>query len=47
MMKEDLSNLGFGENPSYTRVQSDEGLKEKEGFISGTNVKASKKSVFW
>ena len=43
MAKEDLSTLGLGENSEYVRVASDEGKKEKEGFVAGTGVKVTKK----
>mmetsp|Transcript_35403 Transcript_35403/g.36069 ORF Transcript_35403/g.36069 Transcript_35403/m.36069 type:complete len:112 (+) Transcript_35403:215-550(+) len=41
MAKEDLNNLGLGEDAVYKRLPSDEGQKEKSGFISGLGVKPS------
>ena len=50
MAKEDLNNLGFGSDPSYTRKKysSDDDGREKQGFTAGLGVKPSKKGgVFW
>jgi hypothetical protein len=47
MMSENLENLGFGEQQTYVRLESQEGQKEKEGFLSGTGIKAGKSNVFW
>ncbi len=47
MKSEDLSNLGFGEHPEYTRVENtDVGKKEREGFIGGLGVSGSNKGAF-
>ena len=46
MAREDLSNLGLGENKSYTRLPSTEGNKESKGFVAGIGVKASNKGFF-
>ena len=43
MAEEDLTSLGFGEKREYVRKQSDEGVKESNGFIAGTGVRPSKK----
>ena len=43
MAKEDMQNLGFGNNAEYIRVQKQEGEKEAQGFVSGLGVKPGKK----
>lgn len=43
MAKEDMKNLGFGNNAEYIRVQKQEGEKEAQGFVSGLGVKPGKK----
>ena len=48
MMPEDLSNLGYGDQPNYIRVDaSAETAKEASGFIAGTGVKPSRKGKLW
>jgi hypothetical protein len=39
MAKEELNQLGLGDNLEYTRGDSNFGEKEKLGFVSGTGVK--------
>lgn len=46
MNKEDLNDLGLGEDASYKRGDSNEGEKEKKGFVAGVNVNTSKKWFF-
>jgi hypothetical protein len=46
MKKEDLSNLGFGENGEYNRIYRTDS-KESSGFIAGTGVKPSSKGRIW
>jgi len=41
MAKEDLNNLGLGDDNAYQRIMLNEGDKEK-GFVAGTRVKPSK-----
>eukprot|EP01041_Mallomonas_annulata_P000287 gene287-521_t len=48
MAKEDLSGLGLGENAEYKRVPSEEGKKEKLGFVGGIGVRpGSKWAIVW
>lgn len=48
MLKEDLSNLGFGEAGNYVRITHDESQgKETKGFIAGLGVKSSNKWKFF
>lgn len=47
MAKDDLSKLGFGKDASYTRVEPNEGEKEKSGFVAGTGVRASTRWTIW
>lgn len=48
MAKDDLNNIGLGETGTYLRVQREPGEKERNGFVAGTGVKASKKGgIFW
>lgn len=35
MKEEDLSQLGLGEDGSYTRVDPNAGKRESEGFVAG------------
>lgn len=46
MAKENLDELGFGNSKEYVRMKSNEGEKEKTGFVAGTGVRASGKSWF-
>lgn len=41
MAKEDLDNLGLGREAEYTRAPSEEGKKERAGFVGGLGVKPS------
>ena len=43
MRKEDLNNLGLGEDRTYTRVDPEAGKREAQGFVAGTGVRASSK----
>ena len=48
MKKEDLNNLGLGEDRTYTRVDPEAGKREAQGFVAGTGVRASNKwKIFW
>ena len=43
MRKEDLNNLGLGEDRTYTRVDPQAGSREAQGFVAGTGVRPSSK----
>lgn len=46
MAKDDLNNLGFGDNGAYERVNPKEGEKEKSGFVAGMGVSPGKGSLW-